>query len=93
MVIAAVRFVSNVANVFVRDTLSVLLVMDRSSCCRGEGLPRSNAWYVSGFVGFHTFCVGAAAAGGVRISSLPRMNSVISKYGLVVYDFRSVLWL
>ena len=91
--IAAVRFVSNVANVFAKDTLSVLLVTDRSSLCHGGGFPMSNAWCVGGFAGFHAFCLGTAAAGGVIKSSFPSVNPNISKYGLLVCDFDSVLGL
>ena len=89
--IAAVRFVSNFTNLFAIDTLSVLLVMDQTSCCHGGGSPRSNAWCVGGFAGFHAFYVSAAAAGGVRRSSFPKVNPDISKYGLLVYDFGRVL--
>ena len=91
--IAEMRLVSNVASVFARDVLSVLLVSDLSSCCLGWRLPSSSAWWVDGFTGFHAFGAGDIAAGVSRISSMPKLNPVMSKYGFVVYNFGSVLGL
>ena len=87
MVTTVVKFVSNVARVFASD--ASLLLMSVWSSLFGWCLLKSANWFAGCGV-FYGLGGDETVAGVSKISSVPRFNPIMSKYGVVVCDFGSV---